>query len=72
MSTYSLRTPFYDLHYSPGKVIIAFILYADSLLSINLITVFLYRAYKLFTTRFVTWKLPSSVAFPSCGSASRT
>jgi len=45
MSTYTLGTPFYDAELAPGEFLVAFILYADSLLSINQIAPLLGRAY---------------------------
>jgi len=44
MSTYTLRTPFYDAELAPGEFPVAFIL-ADSLLSTNQIAALLDRAY---------------------------
>ncbi|TSD09190.1 IS1595 family transposase [Haloglomus irregulare] len=45
MSTYTLGTPFYDAELAGGEFLVAFVLYADSLLSINQIAMLLDRAY---------------------------
>lgn len=67
MSTYTLGRPFYDAELGPIEFLVAFFLYADSLLSINQIASLLNRAYNRFTWRFVTWKPHSSAASPSSG-----
>jgi len=43
---YTYETPFHEKHLSCGEVLLAFILYADTLLSINQIAPLLGRAYK--------------------------
>ena len=45
-TTYTRGTPFYDTELAPGEFLVAFILYADTLLSINQIAPLLDRAYK--------------------------
>ncbi|WP_049998744.1 IS1595 family transposase [Halococcus sediminicola] len=45
-TTYTRGTPFYDSELAPGEFLVAFVLYADSLLSINQIAPLLDRAYK--------------------------
>lgn len=45
MSTYTLGTPFYNSELTPGEFLVAFVLYADSMLSINQITPLLAHAY---------------------------
>ena len=44
MSPYTLRTPFYNAELAPGEFLIAFIMYANSLLSINQIASLMDRA----------------------------
>ena len=43
---YTRGTPFYDSKLAPGEFLVAFVLYADTLLSINQIAPLLDRAYK--------------------------
>lgn len=43
---YTYGTPFHEKHLLAGEVLLAFILYADTLLSISQIATFLDRAYK--------------------------
>jgi len=43
---YTYGTPFHEKHLSCGEVLLAFTLYADTLLSINQIAPFLGRAYR--------------------------
>ena len=43
---YTNGTPFHEKHLTAGEVLLAFTLYADTLLSINQIAPFLGRAYK--------------------------
>jgi len=43
---YTYGTPFHEKHLSCGEVLLAFLLYADTLLSINQIAPLLDRAYK--------------------------
>ena len=45
-TTYTRGTPFYDSKLAPGEFLLAFVLYADALLSINQIAPLLDRAYK--------------------------
>ena len=45
-STYTRGTPFYGSELAPGEFLLAFLLYADSLLSINQIAPLLDRTYK--------------------------
>ena len=45
-TTYTRGTPFYDSELAPGEFLVAFILYADTLLSVNQIAPLLDRAYK--------------------------
>jgi ribosomal protein S27AE len=45
-TTYTRGTPFYDSELAPGEFLVAFVLYADTLLSINQIAPLLDRAYK--------------------------
>jgi len=45
-TTYTRGTPFYDSELAPGEFLIAFILYADTLLSINQIAFLLSPSYK--------------------------
>ena len=45
-ATYTRGTPFYDSELAPGEFLLAFVLYADTLLSINQIAPLLDRAYK--------------------------
>jgi len=45
-STYTRGTPFYSSELAPGEFLLAFLLYADSLLSINQIAPLLDRTYK--------------------------
>ena len=45
-TTYTRGTPFYDSELAEGEFLIAFLLYADTLLSINQIAPLLDRAYK--------------------------
>ena len=42
--TYTLRTPFYNSELTAGEFLIAFVFYADNLLSINLIAPLLEHA----------------------------
>jgi ribosomal protein S27AE len=44
--TYTRGTPFYDSKLAPGEFLVAFVLYADTLLNINQIAPLLDRAYK--------------------------
>lgn len=44
--TYTYNTPFYQANLEPGEILLSFILYADSLLSINQIAHLLNRPYK--------------------------
>jgi hypothetical protein len=43
--TYTLKTPFYNSELTPGEFLIAFVFYADTLLSINQIAPLLNHAY---------------------------
>ena len=45
-TTYTRGTPFYDSKLAPGEFLVAFVLYADTLLSINQIAPLLNRTYK--------------------------
>jgi len=45
-TTYIRRAPFYDSKLAHGELLVAFVLYADTLLSINQIAPLLNRAYK--------------------------
>ena len=45
-TTYTRGTPFYDSELAPGEFLVAFILYADTLLSINQIAPLLDHTYK--------------------------
>jgi len=45
-TTYTRGTPFYDSELAPGEFLVAFVLYADTLLSINQIAPLLDRTYK--------------------------
>ena len=44
---YTYGTPFHEKHLSTGEVLLSFMLYADTLLSISQIAVLLDRAYKI-------------------------
>jgi len=44
--TYTYATPFYNANLAPGEILFSFVLYADSLLSINQISHLLSRPYK--------------------------
>jgi ribosomal protein S27AE len=50
-TTYTRGTPFYDSELAPGEFLIAFILYADTLLSINQIAFLLSPCYKTLRDR---------------------
>ena len=45
-TTYTRGTPFYDSELAPGEFLVAFVLYANTLLSINQIAPLLGRSYK--------------------------
>ena len=45
-TTYTRGTPFYDSKLAPGEFLVVFVLYADTLLSINQIAPLLDRTYK--------------------------
>jgi len=45
-TTYTRGTPFYDSELAPGEFLVAFVLYADTILSINQIVSLLDRTYK--------------------------
>ena len=70
---YTRGTPFYDSKLAPGEFLVAFVLYADTLLSINQIAPLLDRTYKTVSSRrSTTWKPRSRAASPPSGNASAT
>jgi transposase-like protein len=60
-TTYTRGTPFYDSKLAAGEFLVAFVLYADTLLSINQIAPLLDRAYKTVFEAIKDWK-PRSLA----------
>ena len=68
-TTYTRGTPFYDSELAPGEFLVAFILYADTLLSINQIAPLLDRTYKPSSRRSTTWKPRSFAASQLFGNA---
>lgn len=55
-ATYTRGTPFYDSELAPGEFLIAFVLYVDTLLSINQIAFLLRRATRRSTRKSESWK----------------
>jgi len=69
---YTYGTPFHEKHLSCGEVLLAFMLYADTLLNISDIEVILDRAYK--TVFYAIREVEAAVhrGFPSSGVSSST
>ena len=75
MSTYTLGTPFYDAELAPGEFLVAFVMYADSLLSIHQIAMLLDRTYNTLHSAIrkcdrASRSAPASRARPRRGTAS--
>ena len=64
---YTYGTPFYEKHLSFGEVLLAFFLYADTLLSINQIAPLLDRAYKTVHTAIRDVEAAIQRGFPVVG-----
>ena len=70
--TYTLRTPFYNSELTGGEFLIAFVLYADTLLSINQIAPLLDHAYNTVYDGIRRMEAGLSAASRPSGSASVT
>ncbi|PSQ16500.1 IS1595 family transposase [Halobacteriales archaeon QS_8_69_26] len=64
-TTYTRGTPFYNSDLAPGEVLIAFVLYADSLLSINQIALLLSPCYKTLFERIKETETAFHRGFPT-------
>ena len=64
-TTYTRGTPFYDSELAPGEFLIAFILYADTLLSINQIAFLLSPSYKTLYDRIKDTETAFVRGFPT-------
>ena len=67
---YTYGTPFHEKHLTCGEILLAFTLYADTLLSINQIAPLLDRAYKTVHTMIREVEVRFSAASPRFGSIS--